>query len=203
MDLRLAPKIEMTGTEKLFIGPIMLEPRSLGDLTSVDLAATRELEQYLRQLLRRRTRLDVLQIDEPVTPPTDNPQALVQRRDFWLELGRETGAQLAVTVSIDVKVLDREGYTTEEYVSPQDGKTYFRQVLVEETGFSYDLLLTVMSCETGEVVHSEQITDFKPRSDRKLQEFQDMFDELYTLENRLLGVFVPRTVAAKRVLYTR
>jgi hypothetical protein len=29
-----------------------------------------------------------------------------------------------------------------------------------------------------------------------------MFDDLYTLENRLLGVFVPRTVVAKRVIYT-
>lgn len=202
MDLRLAPKIEVAGTEKVFVGPIMLEPRALGDLTSVDLAATRELEQYLRQLLRRRTRLDVLRVDEAVKPPVDDPKSLVAMRDFWLELGRQTGAQLAVTVSIDVKVLDREGYTTEEYVSPQDGQTYFRQVLVEETGFSYDLLLTVMSCESGDLVHQEQITDFKPRNERKLQEFQDMFDELYTLENRLLGVFVPRTVAAKRLLYT-
>ena len=75
-------------------------------------------------------------------------------------------------------------------------------MLVEETGFSYDILLTVLSGETGEVVHQEQITDFKERSDRKLQEYQDMFDDLYTLENRLLGVFVPRSVVAKRVIYT-
>ncbi len=87
-------------------------------------------------------------------------------------------------------------------MSPTDGKTYFRQVMVEETGFSYDILLTVLSGETGEVVHQEQITDFKERSERKLQEYQDMFDDLYTLENRLLGVFVPRTVVAKRVIYT-
>jgi hypothetical protein len=29
-----------------------------------------------------------------------------------------------------------------------------------------------------------------------------MFQELYNLDNRLLGVFVPRSVVAKRTLYT-
>ena len=53
--------------------------------------------------------------------------------EFWRQVGAETDAQLIVTASLDVRVLDREGYTTEEYVSPQDGKTYFRQVLVELT----------------------------------------------------------------------
>ena len=48
----------------------------------------------------------------------------------------------------------------------------------------------------------EQITDFKERSDRKLRETEDMFAELYNLDNRLLGVFVPRSVIAKRTLYT-
>ncbi len=202
LDLRLAPKLEITGSERVLVGPVLLEPRTLGELTAVDLAATRELEQFIRQVLRRRTRLEVLRPGEPVRPPVDDLETLVKLRDFWLELGRESGAQIAVAASIDVKVLDREGYTTEEYVSPQDGKTYFRQVLVEETGFSYDVLLIVMSCETGAVLHREQITDFQPRSERKLREYQGMFSELYHLENRLLGVFVPRTVAAKRVLFS-
>ncbi len=80
-----------------------------------------------------------------------------------------------MAASIDVKVLDRAGYNTEEYVSPTDGKTYFRQVLVEETGFNFDILMTVYDGDTGEQVLSEQITDFKERSDRKLRESEDMF----------------------------
>jgi len=87
-------------------------------------------------------------------------------------------------------------------VSPQDGKTYFRQVLVEETGFSYDILLVVMDGKTGAVIHEEQITDFKPQNERKLEEYTDMFTDLYTLQNRLVGIFVPRTVQVKRTLFT-
>ena len=74
---------------------------------------------------------------------------------------------------------------------------------MEETGFKYDILLLVMDGESGQLVHSEQITDFKPRHERKLDDFKDMFTELYTLENKLLGVFVPRKVRARRFLYTR
>ena len=58
-------------------------------------------------------------------------------------LGQELGLQVTiedtwggdiVTAAIDVEILDRAGYQTDEYVSPQDGKTYFRQVLIEHEG---------------------------------------------------------------------
>ena len=202
IDLRLRPKIKVTSTERILIGPVTLEPRADSPTTSADLAATREFRQHLRQLLRRETRLTLVEYDGTISPPSDLPSEAAAMAAFWREVGAETGAQLIVTASLDVKVLDREGYTTEEYVSPTDGKTYFRQVLVEETGFSYDILMSVISGETGELVHQEQITDFKERNERKLQEYQDMFDDLYSLENRLLGVFVPRSVVAKRVIYT-
>ena len=73
--------------------------------------------------------------------------------------------------------------------------------MVEETGFNYDILLTVVNGNTGEIEHQEQITDFKERSERKLREFTDMFRNLYTLEDRLLGIFVPRVIPAKRYLH--
>ena len=109
---------------------------------------------------------------------------------------------ISPAATIDVKVLDRAGYTTEEYVSPADGKTYFRQVLVEETGFNFDVLLLIFDGATGELLFEEQISDFKEREERKLEAYTDMFDNLYNLENRLLGVFVPRSVLAKRTLFT-
>jgi hypothetical protein len=139
---------------------------------------------------------------DDLSVPTDDPVELAAMTDFWVELGKETDADYIVAASIDVKVLDRAGYNTEEYVSPTDGKTYFRQVLVEETGFNFDILMMVFDGKTGEQVHTEQITDFKERSDRKLEQSEDMFADLYNLDNRLLGVFVPRSVVAKRTLYT-
>jgi hypothetical protein len=202
IQLFVEPELELSGSEKIFIGPVLIEPRSDDPASTLDLAASREFDGYMRTLLRRETSLRVLDVDDTLSPPTENPLELVKMPDFWSDVGRITGADLVVAATIDVKVLDRAGYTTEEYVSPADGKTYFRQVLVEETGFNFDVLLMVFDGSTGEMVFQEQVTDFKERDERKLAAYQDMFDDLYNLENRLLGVFVPRSVLAKRTLYT-
>lgn len=200
MQLRVEPEIGLVGTERVWIGPIIVEERA-DTAEGLNLVASREFERYLRRLLRRETRLTVLEPLESLTPPTEDPLALFDDTAFWLELGERTDADILVSASVDIEVLDRAGYQTEEYVSPTDGKTYFRQVLIEETGFNYDILLVVFDADTGAVIHREQITDFQERPERKLEVFKDMFNDLYTLENRLLGVFVPRYVRAKRFLY--
>ena len=201
IELHLNPELDIDGTETVFVGPVVIEPREGEDVQSVDLTAAREFEIFLRKLLRREAELRLLPVDDNMRPPTDSLATLAQQSEFWTAINEETNADLIVAASIDVKVLDRAGYTTEEYVSPQDGKTYFRQVLVEETGFSYDILLIVMDGKTGAILHQEQITDFMPKDERKLKEQTDMFTDLYTLQNRLVGIFVPRVVQVKRALY--
>ena len=153
VQLRLQPALELEGTERLFVGPMLLEPTASDPSTSIDLTAVREFESYVRKLLRRRTRLNVIPADEQIKAPVPHLNELLDMPDFWAQIRQETGADYVVAASIDVEVLDREGYTTEEYVSPQDGKTYFRQVLVEETGFDYDILVVVVDARTGEQVH--------------------------------------------------
>ena len=201
IELHLKPELDIDGTETVFVGPVVIEPREGEDVQSVDLTAAREFEIFLRKLLRREAELRLLPVDDNLRPPTDSLATLAQQPEFWTAINEETNADLIVAASIDVKVLDRAGYTTEEYVSPQDGKTYFRQVLVEETGFSYDILLIVVDGKTGAILHQEQITDFMPKDERKLKEQTDMFTDLYTLQNRLVGIFVPRVVQVKRALY--
>jgi hypothetical protein len=202
IELLLKPELPIEGTEEVFVGPIMIEPREGEGVQSVDLTAAREFELFLRKILRRDARLHLVPKQSDLRPPSSHLAALLVDGEFWKSIGEETGADLVVAASIDVKVLDRAGYTTEEYVSPQDGKTYFRQVMVEETGFSYDILLVVIDAATGVAMHQEQITDFQPKNERKLEEYTDMFTDLYTLQNRLVGIFVPRAIQVKRALYT-
>jgi len=178
-----------------------VEPRAEQASQGLDRIASREFERYLRRLLRRETRLDVLDPIVDLVVPTKDPLQLLEISPFWNDIGEETGADYIVAAAIVVDIRDRAGYETEEYVSPQDGKTYFRQVLTEETGFEYDILVTIFNGQTGEVVHSEQISDFQEQSERKLEIYTDMFDDLYSLENRLLGIFVPRYIRAKRYLF--
>lgn len=200
MGLRVAPRLNLSGGERLHIGPVMLEPGDEGT-RRVEVSAVREFDQYVRRLLRRQTRLTLLPPEDRLTPPTADVNVLRGMAGFWRDLAERAGADLVVSASVDVQVLDRTGYTTEKYVSPEDGKTYFRQVLIEETGFKYDILLMVFDA-SGALVLEEQISDFQERQPRKLDEFTGMFDGLYTLENRLLGVFVPRFVRARRYLFS-
>jgi len=202
VGLRVRPELDVGSRAKVYVGSVLLEPRQGGGSTMADIQAIREFSEYMRDLLRRETRLRVQPQMENIEPPTLDLAKLLDYGDFWRDVADRSGADYVIAASVDVKVLDREGYTTEEYVSPSDGKTYFRQVLVEETGFSYDILLVVVDGRTGKTVFRDQITDFKEKDERKLDEYEDMFDDLYTLENRLLGIFVPRTVQAKRFLYS-
>ena len=202
VGLKVRPELDVGSRAKVYVGTILLEPRQGGGTTLADIQAIREFSEYIRDLLRRETRLRVQPQLEAIDPPTLDLGKLLEIPEFWVDVAERSGADYVIAASVDVKVLDREGYTTEEYVSPTDGKTYFRQILVEETGFSYDILLVVVDGRTGETIFSDQITDFKEKDERKLDEYEDMFDDLYTLENRLLGIFVPRTVMAKRYLYT-
>lgn len=199
--LQVEPELELDGTERIYLGPIMVEPRAEQESRGLDKIASREFERYLRRLLRRETRLELLDPLDDLVVPTKDPLELLEITPFWTDIGREREADYIVTASIDVDIRDRAGFQTEEYVSPQDGKTYFRQVMIEETGFDYDILVTIFDGRSGEVVHSEQITDFQEQSERKLEVYTDMFDDLYSLENRLLGIFVPRFIRAKRYLF--
>jgi len=199
--LHLDPELPLDGTENVFVGPVLIEPREGENVQSVDLTAAREFETFLRKILRRDAQLHLIPKREDLRPPRNNLAALLLDTEFWKAIREESAADYVVAASIDVKVLDRAGYTTEEYVSPQDGKTYFRQVMVEETGFSYDILLVVVEAKTAAVLHREQITDFQPKNERKLEEYTDMFTDLYTLQNRLVGIFVPRAIQVKRALY--
>jgi hypothetical protein len=203
VGLQVRPELDISPRAKVYVGAILLEPRQGDGTTMADIQAIREFEEYIRDLLRRETRLRVQPEVDELEPPTLDLDKLLDVPEFWQQVGVRSGAEYIIAASVDVKVLDREGYTTEEYVSPTDGKTYFRQILIEETGFAYDILLVVVDGRTGEPVFTDQITDFKQRDERKLDEYEDMFDELYTLENRLLGIFVPRVVQGKRFLYSK
>jgi len=202
LALPVRPKLALTGHEKIYVGPFVRESRGdeVSNRLNFDVAA--EFDRYLRRLLRKESKLVVVEPLDNLRPPTLDPLQLARATDFWREIGNRTGADYIVAGSIDFLVEDRTGYKTEEYTSPLDGRTYYRQVLVEQTGFSYDILLTVYDGRTGELVLEEPLKDFQERAERNFDEFVGMFSNLYALENHLVGIFVPRTIKSKRLLFT-
>ncbi len=160
----------------------------------------KEFDRYLRRLIRRNTRLKILD-SGPVDYPTFDLEDLSEDRDFWRYIGERTQADLIVSGSLDFDVQDRSGYRTEEYVSPFDGRTYYRQVLVEDTGYEFDIVMQVFDGRTGERLYADNFKDFRQFEAERADPLAGMFENLYALEDRIAGIFTQKWVEARRVLF--
>ena len=202
LSLPVRAKLALTGREKLFLGPFLREVKGDEAAPKLGFSVEAEFERELRRLLRKEAKFILLPAIEGLRPPSSDPLELASLPEFWRELGTRTGADFIVAGSIDFVIEERSGYKQEEYVSPMDGRTYYRQVLVEQTGFTYDILLQVYDARTGAIVHEEPLKDFHEVEESNVDEFSGMFANLYSLENQVINIFVPRTVKTKRQLMT-
>jgi hypothetical protein len=202
LRLPIRAKLAAAGQERVYVGPFMRESQGDEGSTQLGFDVAGEFERYLRRLLRKETRFTIIPAIEGVRPASSDSLTVANDSEFWRELGGRAQVDFIIAGSIDFQVQDRSGYKTEEYVSPIDGRTYYRQVLVEQTGFAYDILLNIYDGRTGKLVLQEPLKDFQERPERNFDEFTGMFANLFAMENRLIGVFVPRTIKSKRLLFT-
>jgi hypothetical protein len=152
-------------------------------------------------VLTRDSGLDVEEV-ENVEYQSDDLGALSHDRDFWRALGERTNGDLILAGSLDFDIQDKSGYRLEEYTSQFDGRTYYRQVLVEETGFEFDILMQVYDGKTGEMLYSDNFKDFKTLEGAGADPVEGMFQNLFALEDRIVGIFAKKDVESTRVLYT-
>jgi hypothetical protein len=204
IKLTLPVRARIDLEERKTIAPvpfIMISSEGEGRIPGQDINIQDEFERYLLKLLRRETDLKVLETG-PVDFPTYDLEMLARDSDFWRLMGERTQADLLLAGSLDFDIQDRSGYRTEEYVSPFDGRTYRRQVLVEETGFEYDIVMQVFDGLTGELLYSDNFKDFKEYEGESSDPLVGMFQNLYSLEDRIVGIFAQKEVEASRVLFT-
>ena len=202
IQLPVRAKIDLAGRRTVALAPFITVGREgaagRGE-SGVDVQG--EFERHLVKLLRRDTDLKVVESGR-IDYPSFELGVLSRNRDFWRALGERLQADLLLAGSLDFDVQDRSGYRTEEYVSPFDGRTYYRQVLVEQTGFEYDIVLQVFDGRTGELLYTDNFKDFKQLEGEKADPLKGMFENLYSLEDRIIGVFAQKTIEASRVLLT-
>jgi len=203
LKLPLKPRLPLTGEEKLAIAPFIILTTDQEARTDrgakVDIQA--EFARYLRKQVAKATKLHV--VDAGSTRlPANTMKELEASRDYWKELAARTGADYVLSGVIDFDVEDKSGYRTEEYVSPVDGRTYYRQVLVETTGFVFDIVIAVFDGDTGEKLIEENFRDFKEFDQRNYDEILGLFENLRSLESQLLGIFVAQDTAATRYVFT-
>jgi len=202
LKLPLKPKLQIAGDEKVAIAPFIIgnngEKKS-DRASKVDVQS--EFGRYLRKQLTKSTKLKL--VDVPQTRlPGSTLKALEQNRDYWKDLAAKTGADYVVSGVLDFDINDKSGYRTEEYVSPADGRTYYRQVLVETTGFVFDIDIVVFNGDTGEKVLEDNFRDFKEFDQRNYDEILGLFENLRSLETQLVGIFVPQETSATRYVFT-
>lgn len=206
VDVRLKlpqrARIDLEGRESVTIAPFLVVSRE-GEPTvgGRNIDVQKEFERYLTKVMRRESDLKLIEAG-PIDYPTYDIDQLAKETDFWRVIGERTQADLVVAGSLDFDVQDHTGYRTEPYVSPFNGQTYYRQVLVEQTGFSYDILMQVYDGKTGESLFSDNFKDFQSYEGDEADPLQGMFANLNKLEDRILGLFTQKDVEASRTLFT-
>ena len=204
LKLPLKPRLPLRGNEKIALAPFILatEAEKARDrrLQNVDLQA--EFQRFLKKQIEKKTRLEVVELPTDLKLPTQNLSELGRSTEYWRAVGAQTGAEIIVSGSLEFRVEDRSGYKTEEYVSPIDGRTYYRQVYVEQTGFLFDIVFIVFDGHSGEKILQDQFKDFRQTGGRRADELQGLFENLFSLENQILNLFVARDREAERYIFT-
>ena len=202
LKLPVKPKLAITGDEKVAVAPFVIA--SKGEKRN-DRAAKVDVQQefnrYLKKQLAKSTKLRLVDVGQTRLPGNDI-KTLQGATDYWKEIGARTGADYIVTGIVDFDINDKSGYKTEEYTSPADGRTFYRQVLVESTGFVFDIDLAVINADTGEMVLEENFRDFKEFDQRNYDEILGLFENLRSLETPLVGIFVAQETSATRYVFT-
>lgn len=204
LQLPQRARLDLRGKETVVVAPFLVVSQEEADSTkSRSLDIEKEFERYLTKVLRRETDLKIVEGGGTLEYPSFDLDQLAGERDLWQSIGERLQADLIVMGSLDFDVQDRSGYRTQEFTSPFDGRTYYRQVLVEQTGFEYDILMLVFDGSTGELLHRDNFKDFQSFASESTDPFQGMFENLLSLEDRIVGVFTQKEVEATRVLFTR
>lgn len=202
LKLPVKPKLQITGEEKVAVAPFIIATkgeRRNDRAAKVDVQT--EFNRYLKKQLAKSTKLRLVDVGPTRLPGTDI-RTLETARDYWREIGARTGADYIVSGIVDFDINDKSGYRTEEYTSPADGRTFYRQVLVESTGFVFDIDLAVFNADTGEMVLEENFRDFKEFDQRNYDEILGLFENLRALETQLVGIFVAQETSATRYVFT-
>jgi hypothetical protein len=196
-------RLNLQGRETIAIAPFIVVTKEGAErVQGRDIDVQKEFERYLLKVLRRETDLKVME-PGPVDFPVYDLDQLARQQDFWSALGERTQADLILSGGLDFDVQDRSGYRTQEYVSPFNGRTYYRQELVEQTGFEYDILMQVYDGKTGKLIYQDNFKDFQNFEGENTDPLAGMFENLLSLEDRIVNVFTVKEVEASRLLFTQ
>lgn len=161
----------------------------------------KEIVTLLRRELRKRTRLEILDVEPPALP--EQPFAeLLANTGFWRSLADQHGADLILSGTAGFSVSDRSGFVQQDEISPLTGQRVRRSRFVEREGFALDLRLLFLRGATGAVLYEDHFTGentFAGRAGDRLTTVYALFEQF---EQDILGIVATRTKTAQRYLFT-
>jgi len=204
LKLPLRPKLAVTGRERVTLAPFLVasklsERKESSKYKDIDLDG--EFRRYLGKQLGKRSKLSVIPCPADTKLPTTSLKELGESAEYWKGLGGRTGAEILLSGIVDFRIEEKSGYRAEEYRSAIDGRTYYRQVLVESTGFTFEVTVLAFDGRTGAKLFQETFKDTKEKQRRSVDELLGLFENLFSLENQLLGLFVVRERDANRYVF--
>jgi hypothetical protein len=196
-------RLDLQGRKSMAVTPfVVVKQEGAQKIKGRDIDVQKEFDRYLVKVLRRETQIKIVD-PGPVDFPTYDLAQLAKQTDFWRALGERAQVDLILAGALDFDIQDRTGYRTEDYVSPYNGRTYLRQVLVEQTGFQYDILMQVYDGKTGALLYTDNFKDFQSFEGENTDPLAGMFENLRSLEDRIVNVFTQKEVEASRILFTQ
>ena len=204
LKLPVKPKLQITGEEKLPLAPFVIA--SKGEKRS-DRAAKVDVQSEFNRYMRKQ----LAQVDQAPARrragrrvcPAPTSSRSKAARDYWKEIGARTGADFIVSGVVDFDINDKSPATSPRSTSRRrTADVYQRQVLVEATGFVFDIDLAVFNADTGEMVLEENFRDFKEFDQRNYDEILGLFENLRALESQLVGIFVAQETSGTRYVFT-
>ena len=200
LSLPVPARIDLRDHDTVVVAPfitVSFDGEGTAEFRGVDVQ--KEFDRYLRRLLRRSTQLKVLE-SGPLRFPTTDLSSLARDKEFWRFVGESTQGDLILAGAIDFDVKKRSGYQVQPYYTA--GGTFYRQVLVERSGFEFDILMLVLDGDSGALLFADNFKDFREFDRARVDPLAGMYENLDALEGRIRGIFTERWLTTSRSMFS-
>jgi hypothetical protein len=188
-------RLDMTGIRKVLVTRFIVDK----ELPGVDL--NKEVVAILRKDLRKKTNLDILDVEPPPLP--EQPlKDLLANSGFWRRLAETNGADLILSGKVSFESADRSGYVTQDEISPVTGQRVRRTRFVDREGFTLTLNLFFLDGSTGRLLYEDQFTAENTLPGHGTDRLSALYTLFEQIEDDIVGIVVSKPRPAQRFIFS-
>ena len=194
IELPAPQKIDTTGMNRLMVGGFRTNDHPTLDLD-------RELNRSLRDLLRRHTRFEILEV-EPLPLPEQPIDEAIRNTAYWKRVGARFGADIIIAGTLDFSSRDQSGFVQEDYISELTGQRVRRTRWVERESFRMELGLYLFRGSSGDLIYEDHFTEELALDGKGADALSVLHQLVERVSEGILTIMTPRTRVETRHLFT-